>query len=283
MSHETAGKIFQAVVETAPHISSGMLHRREYVGEENPSDEKQFEADIWANEMIKEKITEIEEVGEFASEEEKHITDCGEGVSVAVDPLDGSSNIPTNNIVGTIVGVYDSKLPASGKNLIEAFYVVYGPITSIIRSDGKRVDEYVIETDKDDAEAVLVAEGLSMPEPTVYGFGGNKGWKDPFDSLEDSLNDDLKLRYGGALVGDVNQVLHHGGVFGYPAKESAPDGKLRLQFEAIPIGFIFETMSSGASTDGEKSLTSIEPVEIHQRTPVFIGNAGMLDRIEEQL
>lgn len=277
----TTEKIFQAVAETAPHISSGMLHRREHAGEENPSDEKVREADVWANELLKEKITSIEGVGEFASEEEKHVTDCGKGISVAIDPLDGSSNIPTNNIVGTIVGIYDKQLPASGEHLIEAFYMVYGPITSVVRADEEKVDEYVIESSKDEVEVVKVGEDLDLPEPNVYGFGGNKGWFEEFEKFEEDLSDDLKLRYGGALVGDVNQIIHHGGAFGYPAKESAPEGKLRLQFEAAPIGFIFETLEKGGSSNGERSLTSIRPKELHQRVPVFVGNAGLIDRLED--
>lgn len=280
---DTSRKVFEAVVEAAPHISSGLLHRREHAGEQNPSDEKVREADVWANELLKEKITEIEGVGEFASEEEKHVSDCGEGLSVAIDPLDGSSNIPTNNLVGTIVGVYDEDLPASGNSIVEAFYVVYGPLTSIVHSDGDKVTEYVVESYEDSAEAVKVVEDLQLSDPTVYGFGGNKGWSEEFKELEDDLGNELKLRYGGAFVGDLNQVLHHGGVFGYPAKKSAPNGKLRLQFEAIPVGFIFETLDRGASTDGEKSLTSLQPDEIHQRTPVFVGNESLVDRIEERL
>lgn len=281
--NEAAQGVFEAVVESAPHISSGLLHRREHSGEQNPSDEKVREADVWANELLKEKITEVDGVGEFASEEEKHVTECGEGVSVAIDPLDGSSNIPTNNLVGTIVGVYDEELPASGESVIEAFYVVYGPVTSIVRSDGEEVNEYVVESYEDSAEAVKVGEDLELPEPTVYGFGGNKGWREDFEEFENDLSRELKLRYGGALVGDVNQVLHHGGVFGYPAKDSAPNGKLRLQFEAIPMGFIFETLDSGGSTNGRKSLTSVQPEELHQRAPVFVGNRSEVDRVEKQL
>ena len=273
-------KIFEAVAEVAPHISSGMLHRREYVGEENPSDEKQMEADVWANELIKEKLTSMDMIGQYASEEEPEITECGEGLSVTVDPLDGSSNIPTNNLVGTIVGIYDEELPCSGENLVGSFYIVYGPLTSAMVAENSQVDEYVIEeTPGDHVKTVKIGENLDLPEAKVYGFGGNKGWSDDFRKLEDKFSKELKLRYGGALVGDVNQVIHHGGVFGYPAKESAPEGKLRLIFEANPIGYIFESMEDGSSSNGEGSVLKIEPDEIHERTPFFVGNSSEIRRI----
>jgi fructose-1,6-bisphosphatase I len=84
------------------------------------------------------------------------------------------------------------------------------------------------------------------------------------------------------MVGDVNQVLHQGGVFGYPAREDAPEGKLRLLFEASPIGFIFE-QAGGSSSNGDKSVLQIEPEELHQRTPVFVGSEKSVRKVEETL
>lgn len=280
---EVIDEIFHSVAEVAPHISSGLLHRREYVEEDNPSDEKQMEADVWANEFLKEEITSIKGVGEFASEEEHEVIECGEGLSVTVDPLDGSSNIPTNNIVGTIVGIYDEDLPCKGENLVAAFYVVYGPLTSFTVARKGRVDEFVLEeSEGDDVDLHLASENIEVPEPYVYGFGGNKNWSEKFSSLEDEFSDSLKLRYGGAMVGDVNQVLHQGGVFGYPAREDAPEGKLRLLFEANPIGFIFE-QAGGSSSYGDKSVLQVEPEELHQRTPVFVGSMESVRKVEETL
>jgi len=168
-------EVIQTVADVAPHISSGLLKRREYVGEQNPSDEKQLEADIWANEFLKEEITSIEGIGEFASEEEHKITDCGKGLSVAIDPLDGSSNIPTNNLVGTIVGIYDQKLPCKGENLIAAFYVLYGPLTSFTVAREGKVNEYVLEEENADrTELHKASEDISISGNKTYGFGGNK-------------------------------------------------------------------------------------------------------------
>jgi fructose-1,6-bisphosphatase I len=95
-------------------------------------------------------------------------------------------------------------------------------------------------------------------------------------------NPDLKLRYGGAMIGDVNQVMTYGGVFAYPGLESAPEGKLRLQFEGNPIAHIVET-AGGRSSNGERSLLDVEPTALHQRVPVHVGNAELIDRLEGAL
>lgn len=282
-SERVVQDVFEAVAEAAPHIRSGLLHRREYVGEENPSDEEQREADVWANELLKEKITNVDGVGELASEEEEEVVQCGEGLSVAMDPLDGSSNIPTNNLIGTIIGIYEEKLPCKGENLVSSFYVVYGPLISIMRVEGDQVNEYVLEEKSGDrVEPHLASEDIELPEPYVYGFGGNKNWTEDFREFESEISRDLKLRYGGSLVGDVNQVIHQGGIFAYPERTDAPNGKLRLMFEASPIAYIFHH-AGGASTDGESSILQVEAEELHQRTPLFLGNHELTDRIEEEL
>lgn len=283
MSEEAVQEVFEAVAQVAPHISSGLLKRREYVGEENPSNERQLEADVWANEFLKEEITSIEGVGQFASEEEDHITDCGEGVSVAIDPLDGSSNIPTNNLVGTIVGIYDEELPCSGRNLVSAFYVVYGPLMTIMKAEDGQVNEYVIEQDRNDqVEIHLASEDIELPEPYVYGIGGNKNWTEYMKEFENEISEELKLRYGGALVGDVNQVIHQGGLFAYPDRTDAPEGKLRLLFECNPIAYIAET-AGGASTNKKKSILDVKAERLHQRVPFFVGSEEMIERVEKQL
>ncbi len=280
---ETVDEVVRSVAETAPHISSGLMHRREYVGEQNPSDEEVREADVWANELLKEQITSIEGVGQFASEEEKIITDCGEGLAVAIDPLDGSSNIPTNNLIGTIVGIYDGELPCKGENLVAAFYVVYGPLTTMMVALNGDVNEYVIEERPgDDIEMYLVGEDLEIEDDRIYGFGGNKNWTEEFREFESEIAEDYKLRYSGALVGDVNQVMHHGGMFAYPERTDASNGKLRLLFECNPVSYIVES-ASGASSDGAGSILKVEVEELHQRVPFFAGHTDMIRKMENSL
>jgi len=279
---ETIKEVFEVVAHAAPHISSGMQHRREYAGNENPSNEKQREADVWSNELLTELITNIDGVGQLASEETDNIIDCGEGLSITMDPLDGSSNIPTNNLVGTIIGIYDEQLPCKGTNLVASFYVLFGPLTTVMKAQEGQVNEYVIEEQEGDkVEIHKVVENLKIPEePSVYGFGGNKKWTGDFRKFESEIRKELKTRYGGALVGDVNQVLHHGGIFAYPERTDAPEGKLRLLFEANPIAHIVET-AGGASTNGEKSILKTSPTELHQRIPLYVGNKELIAKREE--
>jgi len=280
---EVIDEVIQEVAEAAPHISSGLKRRREYVGEENPSGERQMEADIWANELLQELLTSIDGVGEFASEENKEIIDCGEGLSVAIDPLDGSSNIPTNNLVGTIVGIYDENLPCKGENLVAAFYIVYGPLTTLMLARDGEVNEYVVEeTSGDQVELHLASEDLEITEANIYGFGGNKHWTEDFREFEAEISDKYKLRYGGAFVGDINQTIHHGGLFSYPWRQDAPEGKYRLLFECNPVAFIVE-IAGGASTNTEKSILEVEASELHQRAPFFAGDKEMVRRVEEEL
>ncbi|MFB6116714.1 MAG: class 1 fructose-bisphosphatase [Candidatus Nanosalina sp.] len=284
MSEDVVDEIFHEVVEAVPHISSGIIHRREYLDEENPSNEEQLEADVWAHEFIKEKVTEKDEVGEFASEEEEHVTDCGQGVSVTVDPLDGSSNIPSNNLVGIIVGIYDDWLPCKGDKMIASFYIVFGPLMTAVKAERGDVSEYVIEPQDDDTvELHRTQENMVLPDPQVYGFGGGyQNWTPNFRDFHEDVREDLKLRYGGAMVGDVNQVVHYGGMFAYPELQDRPEGKLRLMFEANPMAYIFKCLG-GASTTGEKSILDKEPQKLHQRTPVYIGNKKLINKLERKL
>jgi fructose-1,6-bisphosphatase I len=284
MTEDVVQEIFEEIADVAPHISSGMLHRREYLDEDNPSNEQQLEADVWANEFVKEQLTEIQGVGQFASEEEHEVTDCGTGVSVTVDPLDGSSNIPSNNLVGLIVGIYDDWLPCKGEKMVASFYVLFGPLTTIIKAEDGQVDEYVIEPKDDDSvEIHSTSKDMSLPDPTVYGFGGgDDSWTSNFKNFADDIRQELKLRYGGALTGDVNQVIHHGGMFAYPELKERPEGKLRLMFEANPMAYIFKHLG-GDSSNGRKTILQVEPDSLHDRTPVYLGNRQLIDRLEKNL
>ncbi|ELY88242.1 fructose-1,6-bisphosphatase [Natrialba hulunbeirensis JCM 10989] len=282
--------VVEAVVATlsrsATEIRQGLVGRRGAVDEENPSGETQVEADIWADELLAERLLAIDGISQYASEEREAIVDCGDtasaaGYTVAVDPLDGSSNLTSNNAMGTIVGVYDAPLPARGEDLVAAAYVLYGPITTMLLATEDTVSEYELTG----GERRRIREDVTLPDdPVVYGFGGRvPDWTDAFTQYAREIETELKLRYGGAMIGDVNQVVTYGGIFGYPGLESRPEGKLRLQFEGNPIGYIIER-AGGRSSNGEQSLLTVEPSEgIHERTPVFVGNEPLIDRLETQL
>ncbi|WP_117591306.1 class 1 fructose-bisphosphatase [Haloprofundus halophilus] len=278
----TVREILETIAELAPTVRDSLPGRRQKSETKNPSGETPMAADVYADELFEEGLGGLDNVGEYASEERESVVETGEGLSVAVDPLDGSSNLKSNNTMGTIVGVYDAPLPARGENLVAAAYVLYGPITTLVAAVEGTVTEYVV----DDGELEAVRENVRLPEdPGVYGFGGRvPDWPDDFEAYAREVESDesLKLRYGGAMIGDINQVLTYGGVFAYPALNSAPNGKLRLQFEGTPIGYIVES-AGGASTDGARSLMTVEPTDLHQRVPVYVGNQSLVDRLESAL
>ncbi|OAQ52062.1 hypothetical protein HTG_13855 [Natrinema mahii] len=282
--------VVEAVVATigrsATEIRQGLIGRRGTVDEENPSGETQAEADVWADDLLGDRLVGIDGVGQYASEERAEVVDCGadpaesDAYAVAVDPLDGSSNLKSNNTMGTIFGVYDAALPARGETLVAAGFVLYGPITTMLIATEETVTEYELSG----GERTIVDRDVTLPdEPVVYGFGGRvPDWPDDFHAYAREIEDELKLRYGGALIGDVNQVLTYGGTFGYPALESRPEGKLRLQFEGNPIGYVVER-AGGRSSNGDRSLLAVEPDGLHDRTPVHVGNDELIERLEAAL
>jgi fructose-1,6-bisphosphatase I len=286
----TVDRIIQTVAQISCDVREGLAGRREYADGQNPSGERQLAADLWADELFESRLLTIESVATYASEERSGVVEAdhhagGAGrYHVAIDPLDGSSNLRANNAMGILLGVYDAPLPASGRDLVASAYVLFGPLTTMVVAVDGDVTEYVLERDGADVRLRVVTDGLSIPaEPAVYGFGGRvPDWPAEFRGYVQEIETELKLRYGGAMIADVNQVLTYGGVFAYPSLQSQPEGKLRLQFEANPIGHIIET-AGGRSSDGERSLLDVVPGRLHQRVPVHVGNTELIDRLETTL
>lgn len=274
---DTVEAVLDTVALLAPDIRGGLVDRRNERDDRNPSGERQLAADAWADTLFADRVTAIDGVGGYASEEREAVTDAGDGLSVAVDPLDGSSNLPSNNPVGSIVGVYDGDLPAPGRDLVAAAYVLYGPVTTMTVAHDGTVTTYAV----DDGERRPIETDRSLPDsPTVYGFGGGKEeWPAAFAEYACEVREELKLRYSGALIADVNQVLTYGGVFAYPALASRPEGKLRHQFEAAPIAYIVES-AGGRSSVGARPLLETDADTLHDRTPVHVGSPEYIDRLE---
>ena len=277
----TITRILDVVARAAPEIRAGLPGRRVYVETDNPSGETPMAADIFADDMLCERLGDLQGVGQYASEEREEVVDTGSGgLSVCIDPLDGSSNLKPNNTMGTIVAVYDAPLPATGADIVAAAYVLYGATTTMVVARDDAVTEYVIH---DDGDYEAVREDVTLPDdPTVYGFGGRvPDWVDSFAEYAEEVESDpsMKLRYGGSMIGDVNQVMTYGGVFAYPTLADAPEGKLRVQFEGYPVGYIVET-AGGRSSDGERSLVDVEKDELHARTPVYVGNEELIEDLE---
>jgi fructose-1,6-bisphosphatase I len=273
-------EIFETLAELAPEIRASLPGRRTKSTETNPSGETQMEADAYADELLEEALGAIDGVGFYASEEQAEPLDHGEGVTVALDPLDGSSNLKPNSPMGTIIAVYEGELPAGGDELLASGFVLFGPIMTMSVARDGTVTEAIVE----DGEIDVVDDDVTIPDdPTVYSMGGRvPDWTEGFAAFIDEVEQEYKLRYGGAMVADVNQVLTYGGSFSYPALKSAENGKLRLQFEGIPMAYIVEC-AGGVSSDGSQSILDVEPTRFHQRVPVHLGNEELIDRVEAHL
>jgi len=276
----TVAQVIDTIAETTPDVRTAIFTERGHSESVNPTGDAQLAADLRADELFEERLLAIDGVASYASEEREDVTTSTGRLHVAMDPLDGSSNLEPNSGMGSIFSVYSEQPPTSGQNLVAAGFVVYGPVTSMVVAREGRVREYLLE----DGDRRLVDNDVTVPEdPTVFGFGGGvDSWTDEFEPVAESIREELKLRYGGAMVADINQVLTYGGVFAYPALQSRPEGKLRLQFEGHPMAYIVES-AGGSSSNGDESLLGTEPDELHERTPLYLGNDSLIDRIESSV
>ncbi|MCX8166700.1 MAG: fructose-1,6-bisphosphatase [Candidatus Micrarchaeota archaeon] len=254
---------------------------------ENKFGESTKELDSWSNTYFIENMRNTELVKILYSEEEDEPVLLNEDGKfyMTLDPLDGSSNIISNNPFGTIVSVYDKELPCKGKYALFSMYALYGPITTLVIAIKGKTSEFV-KTWKPKEEFRLVKDELILPEPgEVFGIGGNiTSYEPKFYAFVKKLAKEkkLKLRYCGALVGDFSQVLHYGGLFAYPAMIGKPEGKLRLFFEAIPMSMIISN-AKGKGSNGRIDILEIEADTVYAKTPFYIGNKSIIDELENVL
>jgi len=244
--------------------------------------EQQLELDVWMNDLFVGALQKTKLVSQVASEEMGDVKRVGQGrFSVVLDPLDGSSNVKSNNIFGTIFGIFDrTSLPARGSDLFAAGYLIHGPATTFVYAVEGAVHEFVQGGGGRPDEFFLVEEGLRLPaKGKLYGVGGHRDrWIPEVKSFVAELERELmNLRYGGSFVGDFNQILHYGGFFAYPAQVDKPAGKYRLHFESNPIAFIAE-QAGGAGTTGTERILDVAPTGIAQTVPTYVGNRDLVDR-----
>jgi fructose-1,6-bisphosphatase I len=211
------------------------------------------------------------------------------------DPLDGSSNIDYSVSIGSIFAVLRRKSPEGtpgttedclqpGRNIIAAGYVLYGPSTMMVYSAGNGVHGFTL--DQTVGEFLLTHPNIHIPQkPKFYSVnqGYERYWAREIQEYTQHLQHrDFKLRYIGSLVSDFHRNLLGGGIFYYPADSKdprLPHGKLRLLYEANPLAFLAEHAGGGAS-DGRQPILDIQPTELHQRTPLFIGNRDLVELAE---
>jgi len=280
------GEVANAILLIAgesKRIKSAFFSNGDQAQTKNVYGERQMELDKLADEMIIEALRKAGIVSEIASEEQPDVIKVAKkGVSVNLDPLDGSSCIKTNFPVGTIFGIFkEGGCLQEGRKLGAAGYVLYGPLTVLVyAAKGKGVHEFILHGGK----YALRRENIRMPPGTIYGIGGLKrDWTAQHTRYIETLEGKgYKLRYGGAFVADFHQVLTYGGVFTYPALREKPNGKLRLLFEGAPMAFVSEE-AGGSSTNGTVSLLDIKPGKVDQRVPLYVGSKDSIELAEKTL
>lgn len=219
---------------------------------------------------------------------------CGNYVLLH-DPLDGSSNIEANVSLGTIFSIHRKiteeqrgglqDLLQPGHKQLAAGYVVYGSSTMLVYTTGAGVHGFTLEPSI--GEFLLSHPDMKIPDPGKKIYSVNeayyKRWSPGQRRAVDELKDDgFSLRYIGSLVADFHRTLLYGGIFMYPADARSPGGKLRLLYEAAPLAMVIEE-AGGASSNGAGSILEIEPTELHQRTPLYLGSKQLIEKTEAAL
>jgi fructose-1,6-bisphosphatase I len=251
--------------------------------------------DELGNSIFIEAFEYVDIVGAIVSEEmEKPLIMSPDSASgkyiVLVDPIDGSSNLEVDCVIGSIFsirkikGSLEETLLGEGTEQVAAGYLMYGTSTHLIYSAGDGVHGFVL--DEPIGEFVLDHEHMRMPEQgkiVSSNFGNYPKWSASARRFADTIlagEVPYSLRYSGALVADLHQILHYGGIYFYPDETRRPDGKLRLLYECAPLAMIAE-QAGGSATSGKARVMDIRPGNIHQRTPFAIGSLREIRKYEE--
>ncbi len=273
---------------------AGLIDILGFTGDENVQGEKVKKLDIYANNILTNAMKAGGHICAVCSEEEENFIPLEDKYIdndviynkyiCHFDPLDGSSNIEANISIGTIFSVYKRTSETGpgqledclqkGDQQIAAGYVVYGSSTVLVYTTGKGVHGFTL--DPSVGEFLLSYENMQIPKKAKT-YSVNEGnycqWSDGMKKYIDNLKKDGKYssRYVGSLVADFHRNLLYGGIFIYPADKKNKNGKLRLMYEANPLGFIIEQAGGRAST-GTQRILDIVPETLHQRVPLFIGS-----------
>jgi fructose-1,6-bisphosphatase I len=214
------------------------------------------------------------------------------------DPLDGSGNIDVNISIGTIFGIYrrvsdrgtlarKEDFLQKGNNQVAAGYIVYGSSTMLVYATRRGVNGFTL--DPSIGEFCLSHPDIKCPSNgKIYSvnhgnfFQYDEGVKKYINQCQNKTKETggpYTQRYIGSMVADVHRNLIKGGIFMYPGTTDKPSGKLRLLYECNPFAFIIE-VAGGRATDGRQSILDIQPSELHQRTPFFVGSQDMMADLE---
>lgn len=293
---------FAAKVVAREVNKAGLVEILGLEGEENIHGEEVTKLDVYANRVFYNALDHMGLLCIMASEENDEIIEIpdkfspGEYVFV-FDPLDGSSNIDANVSIGTIFAIY-RRVSAGGKGTVEdllqpgnrilaAGYIIYGSSTMFVYSTSNGVHGFTL--DPSIGEFILSHEDIRLPETAkVYSVNErNYGkWDESVRRFVDYLKSGAAAggpttaRYIGSLVADFHRNLLYGGIFLYPADSKNKNGKLRMLYEANPLAYVIE-QAGGYASDGHTRILDKVPAQIHERTPLFIGNWEMVELAEK--
>ena len=268
------------------------------MGQQNVQGEAQQKLDVIADIRFRRALTNGGEVCALISEEEEDIIYTGNNKGkyvVAIDPLDGSSNIDVDVSIGTIFSIYRRVSPIGSEPTIEDFlqggheqvaagYILYGSSTILVYTTGHSVNGFTYDVSL--GEFILSHADIKSPQDGAI-YSCNDGHVDSYDEpikayLTDCRKRQLTARYIGSLVADFHRNLLKGGIYLYPPTKSNPDGKLRLLYECYPLAFIAERAGCRAVNNTE-SILNIQPLNFHQRTPLYMGAPAMVEDLMNRL
>ena len=271
---------------------------------ENVQGEVQKKLDIIANEVLIEANEWGGHLAAMASEEMDSIYlvpnryPQGEYL-LLFDPLDGSSNIDVNVSIGTIFsvlrkpegsqGVSEADFLQPGSAQVAAGYCIFGPQTTLVLTVGDGVAMFTL--DREQGSFVLTQEDVQIPADTkefAINMSNMRHWDTPVKRYIDEClqgkegvrGKDFNMRWIASMVADVHRILTRGGVFMYPWDKREPNkpGKLRLMYEANPMGWIVE-QAGGAATNGHGRILDIMPQHLHERVSVILGSRNEVERV----
>lgn len=297
-----AAKIISREVNKA-----GLMDVLGFTGDINVQGEEVRKLDEFANRVLIHRLQRAGVLCAMASEENADFIEIPSAFPMGdyiliFDPLDGSSNIDANVSIGTIFSIYHRQSPEGkkvtlsdilqkGANQVAAGYFIYGSSTVMVYTTGRGVHGFTL--DPSVGEFLLSHPDIKIPEEgKIYSINESYWhyWDEPtrkvvsyFKSPDNKRGQPYNLRYIGSLVADFHRNLLYGGIFMYPADcrdPKTPHGKLRLLSEVAPLAMIVEG-AGGMATDGKTRILDIEPQELHQRVPLFIGSKNDVQKVAE--
>jgi fructose-1,6-bisphosphatase I len=263
---------------------------------ENTDGDSQKALDVLADEAFAAALAGTD-VRWYASEEQDSVVALNEGglYALAIDPLDGSSNIDVNVSIGTIFSIFEARDDAESSVLrpareqIAGGYIIYGPLTALVVTFGDGVLHYI--RDPETRAFTLVDGAMTIPSTSsefAINASNYRHWSKPVRAyIDDCLAGatgprakNFNMRWVASLVAEAHRILTRGGIFLYPSdgREGYANGRLRMVYECAPIAFLVE-QAGGRATDGAEPIMQRGATTLHGRTPFVFGSAEKVDRV----